>query len=319
MSARRGRFRKNSSASSFGRVRSVNGTINSALESRALTVPGTLFVVATPIGNLEDITLRALRVLREATVIAAEDTRRTAHLLARHAIATPTTSLHEHNEGQKSAALVARLQRGEHVALVSDAGTPTVSDPGHRLIRAAIQAGVRVEPLPGPSAAVAAIAASGFCADTFTFLGFPPTRSKDRKQWLERVRTACEIVVFFEAPHRIRGTLEQLQLLLGDRQLVVGRELTKAHEELVRGHVSSVLERLGSPRGEFTVVVDVGHTTESVPVRPLSDEDTYAEFSRLTSSERFTRRQAIAAIARKHQLAPNDVYAAIERWKNLAK
>jgi len=294
--------------------------LNIALEPRApLTMPGTLFVVATPIGNLEDITLRALRVLREVTVIAAEDTRRTAHLLARHAIATPTTSLHEHNEGQKSVALVARLQRGEHIALVSDAGTPTVSDPGHRLIRAAIQAGVRVESVPGPSAAVAAIAASGFRADTFMFLGFPPTRSKDRKQWFERVRTACEIVVFFEAPHRIRGTLEQLQPLLGDRQLVIGRELTKAHEELVRGQVPSVLERLGNPRGEFTVVVDLGRTTKAVPARLLSDEDAYAEFRRLTSSERLTRRQALSAIARKHQLAPNDVYAAIERGKDLAE
>src|SRR5262245_16091727 len=136
-------------------------------------MPGTLFVVATPIGNLEDITGRALRVLREASVIAAEDTRRTAHLLARYAIPTPTTSLHEHNEAQKAVALIGRLQRGDDIALVSDAGTPTISDPGARLIKAAIDAGIRVEPIPGPSAAIAALAVSGFPTESFTFLGFP--------------------------------------------------------------------------------------------------------------------------------------------------
>src|SRR5207248_2244069 len=141
-------------------------------------MPGTLFVVATPIGNLEDITARALRVLRNSTVIAAEDTRRTAHLLARYAITTPTTSLHEHNERQKTSSIVARLTRGDDVALVSDAGTPTISDPGRRLIQAAAAAAIRIEPIPGPNAAVAALAVSGFPADTFSFLGFPPTLAK---------------------------------------------------------------------------------------------------------------------------------------------
>jgi len=151
-------------------------------------MPGTLFVVATPIGNLEDVSARALRVLREAAVIAAEDTRRTSHLLARFAIATPTTSLHEHNESGKAKSIVDRLVRGEDVALVSDAGTPTVSDPGHALVQAAIDAGIRVEPIPGPNAAIAALAASGFPADRFTFLGFPPTRSRDRKTWFDDLR-----------------------------------------------------------------------------------------------------------------------------------
>src|SRR5262245_42982676 len=160
---------------------------------------GTLFVVATPIGNLEDITLRALRILREVAIIAAEDTRRTAHLLSRHAISTPTTSLHEHNESKKSATLVARLLRGENVALVSDAGTPTVSDPGSELIRTAIDAGIRVEPIPGPSAVLSALAVSGFPTDAFTFLGFPPQRASDRTAWFDRVRDAGGTIVFFEA------------------------------------------------------------------------------------------------------------------------
>src|SRR3954463_14019099 len=160
-------------------------------------MPGTLFVVATPIGNLEDITVRALRILREVAVIAAEDTRRTGQLLARYAIATPTTSLHEHNEAAKTASLIARLQRGESIALVSDAGTPTVSDPGGVLIRAAIDAGIRVEPVPGPSAVLAALAASGLPTESFSFLGFAPTGGKDRKRWFERVRSVRGTIVFF--------------------------------------------------------------------------------------------------------------------------
>src|SRR5262245_19235774 len=166
-------------------------------------MPGTLFVVATPIGNLEDITLRALRVLREVTLIAAEDTRRTAHLLARHGISTPMISVHEHNETRKSSALISRLRQGESIALVSDAGTPTVSDPGAHLVRAAIDSGMKVEPIPGPSAVTAAMAASGLSTDSFTFWGFPPSRSKARRQWLERVREVGGVAVFFEAPHRI--------------------------------------------------------------------------------------------------------------------
>ena len=210
-------------------------------------MPGTLFVVATPIGNLDDVTTRALRVLREADLIAAEDTRRTSHLLARYAITTSTTSLHEHNEHQKAASLLARLERGESIALVSDAGTPTVSDPGQRLIQAAAAAGYRIEPVPGPSAILAVLAASGFPADTFLFLGFPPTRSKDRTLWFERLRTASGTVVFFEAPHRLSRTLSEIAQSVGDFPVVVGRELTKIHEEFVRGPISIALKVSKSP------------------------------------------------------------------------
>ena len=156
-------------------------------------MPGTLFVVATPIGNLEDITARALRVLREVAVIAAEDTRRTGHLLARFAITTPTTSLHQHNERSKSRALIARLLEGQSIALVSDAGTPTVSDPGLKFIQDALAAGIRVEPVPGPSAIMAALSSSGVAAETFLFLGFPPTRAKDRKHWFELLLSLIHI------------------------------------------------------------------------------------------------------------------------------
>jgi len=278
---------------------------------------GTLFVVATPIGNLEDITARALRILGEVSVIAAEDTRRTHHLLSRYAIATPTTSLHEHNEGRKLTALVERLARGEHVALVSDAGTPTISDPGQRLIRAAIDAGLRVEPIPGPSALVSAIAASGIAGQSFTFLGFPPNRSKDRKNWMAELKAAGRPVVFFEAPHRIRRTLVEIRDSIGDRPVCVARELTKIHEEFLRGTISAVLERLLAPLGEFTVVVDVGHETEQEQADPISAVDLAIEFGRMVDSGGVSRRIAIGRLAVRHGLSKNTVYSAIEQAKKL--
>jgi 16S rRNA (cytidine1402-2'-O)-methyltransferase len=275
---------------------------------------GTLFVVATPIGNLEDITMRALRVLREVAVIAAEDTRRTAHLLARHAISTATTSLHEHNEVQKAPSLVARLLAGDSIALVSDAGTPTVSDPGGRLIAAAIEAGVRVEPIPGASAVLAALAVSGLPTDSFMFLGFPPTRSNDRSRWLERLAKVGGTVVFFESPNRIRTTLEDLARLVGDCPVAVSRELTKAHEQLVRGPISVVLSVLTELRGEFTVVAEVGQPTDST-TPTLSDSELLAELGELTVNKGLTRRQALTQLSRRHRLPPNQVYLAIERAK----
>jgi 16S rRNA (cytidine1402-2'-O)-methyltransferase len=282
-------------------------------------MPGTLFVVATPIGNLEDVTTRALRILRQVGLIAAEDTRRTSHLLSRYAIGTPTTSFHEHNESRKAIAIVERLQRGEDIALVSDAGTPTISDPGHRLIRAAIDAGIRVEPVPGPSAAVTALAASGIGCQTFTFLGFPPIRLSERKKWLAELESAGRPVVFFEAPHRIRETLEQVERTIGDLYISVARELTKAHEEFVRGPISSVLKHLKTPIGEFTVVVDIGRMTNITSAERVSDESIVAEFGRMTVSDGISRRHAISRLARTHGLQPNEVYKAIELAKKSVK
>ena len=278
-------------------------------------MPGTLFVVATPIGNLEDITVRALRILREVSVIAAEDTRRTAHLLARYAITTPTTSLHEHNEGGKSGSLVARLQRGDSIALVSDAGTPTVSDPGGLLIRAAIDAGLRVEPIPGPSAVLTALAASGLPTDSFSFLGFPPTRSKDRKLWLARLEELRGTIVFFESPHRIESTLQDVYRHLGDCPIVVGRELTKRHEECVRGPISEVAHREFTGRGEFTVVLNIGLITENSRPKTASVQDIAAEFGVMTNMQGLTRRMAISSLGKRHGIAPNRIYEILEEAK----
>ena len=284
--------------------------------SRSTSTAGTLFVVATPIGNLEDITVRALRVLREVALIAAEDTRRTAHLLARHAIATPTTSLHAHNEHRKTAALVERLRAGDSIALVSDAGTPTVSDPGGELVAAAVAAGIRIEPIPGPSAILAALAASGLPYGSFTFLGFPPTRARERTAWFSRLMHIGGTIVFFEAPHRITRTLTELRGIAGNCQILLARELTKAHEELVRGPITTVLAHGVATRGEFTVVAYIGETTNTVPREAPGDAELAAEFGELTINERQTRRAAIAALARRYGLPTNRVYQALERAKN---
>jgi 16S rRNA (cytidine1402-2'-O)-methyltransferase len=280
---------------------------------------GTLFVVATPIGNLDDITARALRVLGHVTLIAAEDTRRTHHLLVRYAITTPTTSLHEHNEAKKLPALIDRLKRGEHIAVVSDAGTPTISDPGQRLVRAAIDAGIRVEPIPGPSATVAALAASGFAGDSFRFLGFPPTRSKDRKKWFADLATTGGLVIFFEAPHRIRATLGEMQELSGDCEVSVGRELTKVHEEFLRGSISEVLTQLRSPVGEFTIVANIGQKTNIGASETASAAEIATEFGRMTADGGLSKRQAISKIAGRYGVPTNMVYEAIEQAKKLVE
>jgi 16S rRNA (cytidine1402-2'-O)-methyltransferase len=278
-------------------------------------MPGTLFVVATPIGNLEDITVRALRVLRDVTIIAAEDTRRTAHLLARHAISTPTTSLHEHNERQKTPLLIGRLLRGDHVALVSDAGTPTVSDPGTHLIRSAREAGVRVEPIPGPSAVIAALSISGLSTEIFTFLGFPPKRRGPRGVWFQRLLHLDGTAIFFEAPHRIKETLTELGRMAGNISVFVSRELTKAHEESVIGPIQTVLDQLQDGRGEYTVVVTIGHETDTVRSAPVSAEALVNEFGELTKTGGAARRTAISILAKRHGLSANEVYKTLELAK----
>jgi len=282
-------------------------------------MPGTLFLVATPIGNLEDITARALRVLGEVGLIAAEDTRRTSHLLTRYAITTPTTSLHEHNETRKAPSLIARLMAGENIAVVSDAGMPLMSDPGEELVRLAIDAGIRIEPIPGPSAITTALAVSGFPTQPFTFFGFPPTRSKDRKKWLERLSMQTFTVVFFESPHRIRETLLEIRSNVGDCGAVVCRELTKIHEQLVRGPISMVSDAAFLDTGELTIVLDLAHKPEITAKSAASDSELALELGQITNQLKMPRRRAIQRLARTHGRTPNDIYAAVERAKQSGK
>jgi 16S rRNA (cytidine1402-2'-O)-methyltransferase len=220
--------------------------------------PGTLYLIATPIGNLEDISLRALRILREVDVVAAEDTRHTRKLLAHHGIPARLVSLREHNERARTPELVARLQAGERIALVSDAGTPGLSDPGQVLVRAAAAAGVPVVPVPGPSAFLSALVASGLPTAPVTFLGFLPAARGERRAALDAVRALPHTLVVYEAPHRLLAALRDLLDVLGDRRAAVARELTKVHEEVFRGRLREALQHFSAhpPRGEFTLVIE---------------------------------------------------------------
>ncbi len=278
------------------------------------TGPGRLFVVATPIGNLEDITLRAVRVLREAQLITAEDTRRTGRLLSHLGIETRMSSLHAHNERDRIPKVLERLAAGDDVALVTDAGTPILSDPGAGLVRAVHAAGFRVEPIPGPSAITAALAMAGEGAQGFTFLGFPPARSGERKAWLARAVWHDVPAVFFEAPHRIARTVEELAGLAGGtREVVICRELTKLHEELIRGSLEDVARHpsITDAQGEFTVIL----LPDASPAPAADDAAVWREFDRLTKNEGLRRREAISLAARRLGLSTRDAYAAVERRK----
>lgn len=220
---------------------------------------GTLYLVATPIGNLADITHRALQVLKDVDLIACEDTRHTHKLLQHYGITTKTISYHEHNEQQRAAQLVDLLKQGSDIAVVSDAGTPSISDPGFRLVRAAIESDVLVVPVPGPSALVSALIAAGLPTDEFFFGGFLPSRSNARRARLNELRSVPGTLIFYEAPHRLATTLKDAYEVLGEREAVVARELTKLHEEIRRGRLSELSKHYAdkeSPRGEIVVLID---------------------------------------------------------------
>jgi 16S rRNA (cytidine1402-2'-O)-methyltransferase len=221
------------------------------------TTKGTLFIVSTPIGNMEDITLRALRVLKEVDLIAAEDTRRTGLLLRRFEIQTPLTSYFEGNELKKREFILSKLKEGKYIALVSDAGTPGISDPGFRLIQLAIESQIPIVPIPGPSAAITALSVSGLPTDAFFFKGFLPHKSKKRRDLLKQLEEVKETLIFYESPHRISEALKDIIEVLGDREIVLTRELTKVYEEIIRGKVSEIQDQIGDRKlkGEITLLI----------------------------------------------------------------
>lgn len=227
------------------------------VEREAAETSGTLYVVATPIGNLEDITLRAIRTLKEVSLIAAEDTRRTRILLDKYGITTPLTSLHDRNEAKKSGFLIERILNGEDVAYVSDAGTPGISDPGYILIRDAVALGIRVVPIPGASALIAAISVSGLPMESFLFLGFLPSKSVRRRQTLTSLSDEKRTLIFYESPHRLLASLNDVAAVMGNREIVVSREMTKLFEEFLRGPAVEVIKKLEKVtiRGEVTLIV----------------------------------------------------------------
>jgi len=229
---------------------------------------GTLYLVATPIGNLADITHRALQILKDVDLIACEDTRHTHKLLQHYGITTKTVSYHEHNEQQRTAQLVDQLKQGSDIAVVSDAGTPSISDPGYRLVRAAIENDLTVVPVPGPSAVISALIAAGLPTDEFFFAGFLPSRSNARRTRLSELRAVPGTLIFYEAPHRLATTLKDAYEILGEREAAVARELTKLHEDIQRGRLSELagyFEDESKARGEIVVLVDRDVIAETAP------------------------------------------------------
>ncbi len=266
---------------------------------------GTLYIVSTPIGNLEDITLRALRILKEVDVIAAEDTRHSKHLLDRYQISTMLTSYHDHNKEEKAPVLVARMLEGKSVALVSDAGTPGISDPGYFLINLAADQKIPVVPVPGATAAIAALSVSGLPTDRFVFEGFLPAKHLVRMKRLQSLAKEKRTLIFYEAPHKILKTLADMIEVFGERRAVITRELTKVHEETMRGSLSDILKHLqaGQVRGEFTIIV---HGESPEPM--TQDIDAAAYLKELMLHRGLSRKEAVAAVAEELGLPKKEVY-----------
>jgi 16S rRNA (cytidine1402-2'-O)-methyltransferase len=270
-------------------------------------VQGALYLIATPIGNLEDITLRALRILREeADRIACEDTRHSRRLLDHYGIQKPLISYHDHNERQRGEELLAAMRAGERIALISDAGTPLISDPGYRLVTLAIDQGIPVIPLPGPSAMLTALSASGLPSDAFVFGGFLPPKSNQRRKTLETWAHVPATLIFYEAPHRILEALEDVNTVLGNRPIALARELTKLHEEVLRGTAASVREQLQgvTPRGEMTLLI--GRQQEPAP-----DDRPLAEAVEEAIRSGMERMEAIKHVARLRGLSKREVYQSV--------
>ena len=272
---------------------------------------GTLYVVATPIGNLEDMTYRAVRVLKEVDMVACEDTRQTRKLLEHYGIDKPTISYHEHNESERAAELTSRLLAGTSMALVTDAGMPLVSDPGYRLVHAAVECGIRVEALPGASALLTALAASGLPTDSFHFGGFLPSKPGQRAKLLESLAEEHSTLIFYEAPHRILEALDAIEAALGPRQVVVARELTKLHEEFLRGTAAEIHAQLAARdavKGEMTVLI--GKATE-----PAADDTPLDEAVEALIRGGTPRMDAIKQVARKRGMSKREVYDQLLREK----
>jgi 16S rRNA (cytidine1402-2'-O)-methyltransferase len=277
--------------------------------------PG-LYIVATPIGNLEDVTLRALRVLRQADLIACEDTRHTQKLLNHFEIKTPTQSYHQHNEAARARELIERISRGERVALVSDAGMPGISDPGERVVRAAVEAGLNVVAVPGASAIISALVASGLPTESFRFAGFLPARSGERRSALEGLRDASETLVFYEAPHRILEMLADLQKTFGpERRMVLARELTKVHEEFLRGttgEVAAEVTKRGAIKGEMTVILAGKPPGEGVAP---AKRNLAGRVRQLMATESLDEKAALKQTAREFGLSKSEAYREWQRNK----
>lgn len=285
-------------------------------ESREGPIESALYLVGTPIGNLQDITLRALRVLKEVDLIACEDTRRTQKLLHHYEITSPVTSYHEHNESTRAHELVRQLEEGKRIALVTDAGMPGISDPGYRLISSAIEHGISVVPIPGASAFLAALAASGMTADSFGFHGFLPAKRGLRLDALKKISSSPQTEIFYEAPHRLTEAMEDIVEVLGaGRHIVVARELTKVHEEFVRGAASEVLQAFASRediKGEITLLVQKCGEVHDPPVSGVTIR---ARVRQIIADEKIDENAALKKVAKERGISKSEAYRQLQRIK----
>lgn len=280
---------------------------------------GTLYLCATPIGNLEDITFRALNILKQVDVIGAEDTRHTIKLLNHFSISTPLVSYHEHNKAERGPELIDRLLRGQSVAIVSDAGMPGISDPGSDLVKLALEAGINVIPLPGANAALAGLVCSGLDTRMFTFVGFLPKTAKKRHELIKSLLTVPYTLIFYESPHRIKATLSELKDGLGDREAAAARELTKKFEQFVRGRLSELHDYFSSnqPRGEFTLII--AGAGEGQAVIPAAEPIKQAPYEAVLSlvAQGTNKKDAIRTVALNMGIPKREVYQSVVEYENL--
>lgn len=269
---------------------------------------GKLYLVATPIGNLEDITLRALRILKEVDIIAAEDTRHTLGLLNHFEISKPLISYYKQNESTRSAELVEKLKAGKNIALVSDAGTPGISDPGEQIVKIAIQEGIEIVPIPGACAFVNALIASGMSTREFCFLGFLSAVKKERKEKLEEIKYETKTLIFYEAPHKLKNTLENMLEILGDRNIILAREITKIHEEFIRGKISNILENLEEIKGEFVILVEGNsESKKDIEIKNLNKMSLDEQYD-FYKNQDLTKKEIIKQIAKDRNVNKNEIY-----------
>ncbi len=265
---------------------------------------GKLYLVATPIGNLEDITLRAIRILKEVDYIAAEDTRHTLKLLNHLQITKPLISYHRHNEEVKSEELLQKLKMGKNIALVSDAGTPVISDPGEQVVKEALKNGIEAIPIPGACALINALIASGLDTKEFVFYGFLSVHKKLKKEKLGQIKKENKTVILYEAPHKLLNTLRDIQEILGDRYIVIARELTKIHEEFIRGTISEILEKYKQPKGEHIILIEKSDQIENKSENKETIEERYAYYE----EQGFIKNEIIKKIAKERGVPKNEVY-----------
>lgn len=269
---------------------------------------GNLYLVATPIGNLEDITFRAIHILKEVDIIAAEDTRQTLKLLNYYEISKPLISYHRHNEEVKVEGLIKKLKEGKNIALVSDAGTPIISDPGEVIVKEAIRENIQIIPIPGACALINALISSGLDTKEFCFYGFLPLNKKLRKEKLEQIKKERKTIILYEAPHKLKTTLKDLEIILENREIVIARELTKIHEEFIRGTTLEILEKYREPKGEHIILIEASkineETEEEKNIKEMSIEEHYKYYE----EQGFTKNEIIKKIAKDKNVSKNEIY-----------